>query len=331
MAEWKRWTDGIAQQHRLVAWRRDGVLDASAFARAQQLLGPVPDAAQWRRFLDGLALWLGVALLAAGAVCFIAANWEHLGKFERLYGMQVVLVGAVIAAAWLGIARIAGQAALFLATVLLGGLLALIGQTYQTGADTWELFALWTALALPWALAGRNAALWLLWAAVLNVTVALWLGLRPQFWFGDWDMAALVGVLNLALLASWELAANRWPEFHGRAGPRLLAAAALLGLTINGVIDVVDDERFHVGAATGAWLLAALALGYVYLRRRRDLAILAMLALSVIAISTCWFGRALLDGSDEVIGAWLILALLVIGQATAAAIVLRRLAQEEVA
>lgn len=331
MAEWKRWTDGIAQQYRLVAWRRDGGLDAAAFTRARQWLGPVPDAAQWRRFLDGLALWLGVALLAAGAICFIAANWDELGKFARLYGMQSVLVGAVVAAAWLGIARIAGQAALFLATVLLGGLLALVGQTYQTGADTWELFALWTALALPWALAGRNPALWLLWAAVLNVALALWLGLRPQFWFGDWDTAALVGVLNLVLLAGWELAAWRWPEFHGRAGPRLLAAAALLGLTINGIADVFGDERFHVGAATGAWLLAVLALGHVYLRRRRDLAILAMLALSVIASSTCWFGRVLLDGPGEAIGAWLLLALLVIAQAAVAAIVLRRLAQQEVA
>lgn len=331
MGEWKRWTSGIAQRRRLVAWRRDGALDASSFAQAQQWLGPVPDVVQWRRFLDHVALWLGVVLLAAGAICFIAANWEELGKFARLYGMQAVLVGAVITAAWLGIARVAGQAALFLATVLLGGLLALVGQTYQTGADTWELFALWAALALPWALAGRNALLWLLWAAVLNVAVALWLGLHPRSWFGDWDTGVLLGVLDLALLAAWEVAPSRWPEFHGRSGPRMLAAAALCGLTVNSLADVFEGARHELGAATGVWLLAVLALGHVYLRRRVDLAILAMLALSVIMVSTCWIGRVLLDGPGEPIGAWLILALLVIAQAAVAAIALRRLAQQEVA
>lgn len=336
MGQWQRWTDGIARRHRLVTWRREGALDASTFERARQLLGPVPDATQWRRFLDQLGLWLGVVLLGAGAICLIAANWEQLGKFARLYGMQAVLVGAVVAAAWLGIARIAGQAALLLASVLLGGLLALVGQTYQTGADTWELFALWAVLALPWALAGRNAALWLLWAAVLNIAVGLWLGLSPRSWFGAWDTGGLLGGLNLALLAGWERAgsaepATRWPEFHGRGGPRLLAAAALCGLTVNSLADVFDGGRGELGAATGVWLLAVLALGHAYLRRRIDLAILAMLALSVIAISTCWIGRMFFDGADDAIGAWLLLALLVIAQAAIAAIALRRLAQQEAA
>ena len=49
--------------------------------------------------------------------------------------------------------RPAGKAALLAAALLTGGLLALIGQTYQTGADTFELFATWAALILPWVLA----------------------------------------------------------------------------------------------------------------------------------------------------------------------------------
>ena len=33
--------------------------------------------------------------------------------------------------------------------LITGGLFASIGQTYQTGADPWQLFALWAALGLP--------------------------------------------------------------------------------------------------------------------------------------------------------------------------------------
>ncbi len=46
-----------------------------------------------------------------------------------------------------------GKAALLLATLLLGVFLALFGQTYQTGADPWQLFANWALLILPWEVA----------------------------------------------------------------------------------------------------------------------------------------------------------------------------------
>jgi uncharacterized membrane protein len=334
MAEWKDWIGAVSRQRRLVAWRHEGVLDVGAFTRAQEVLATAPAAAQWRRFLDGLALWLGVILLASGAICFIAANWDRFDRLTHLFGMQAVLAAAVAAVGWLGLARVGGQATLLLATLLLGGLLALVGQTYQTGADTWELFALWAALALPWVLAGRSVALWLLWAAVLNVAAALWLQLNATFWFGAWNTAALIGLLDLALLAAVEWAAGRWPEFGGRAAPRLLAAAALLALTINGIADVFDgmadvvDGEARFGAASAAWLLATLALGYAYLRLRPDLPILAMLALSIIVLSTCWLGRVLFEDAASM-GAWLILAVWVIGLGAAAVLMLGKLQTEE--
>ena len=48
----------------------------------------------------------------------------------------------------------AGKAALLAASLFVGALLALIGQIYQTGADTFEMFAAWAALILPWVLVG---------------------------------------------------------------------------------------------------------------------------------------------------------------------------------
>ncbi|MBX3712365.1 MAG: DUF2157 domain-containing protein [Lysobacter sp.] len=325
------WRDEAATRSLLRGWRRADAIDAATSARAQAALGGDPAPAQWRGFLDRLALWLGVALLAAGAICFIAANWDEMGKFLRLYGLQALLVLAVVAAAWLGLSRIAGQAVLWLAMVLLGGLLALIGQTYQTGADTWELFALWAALSLPWVLAGRHAALWLIWALLLNVTLTLWLGLGRAWWMplATNEEMLSTGLLNALLLLAWELAGTRWAEFSGRVGRRLLAFAMIALLVFAAMDDIFGRDRgLHLGV--WCWLATTLVAGICFLRLRRDLPVLAMLMLGVIAVVTSALAEFVFSGKETAFE-MLVLAVAVIAQGTAAAFVLRRLARGEAA
>ena len=62
--------------------------------------------------------------------------------------------------------------------LICGGLCASIGQTYQTGADPWQLFALWAALTLPLCLGLRHDVLWTAWT-VVALTAALLLS-QPQ-------------------------------------------------------------------------------------------------------------------------------------------------------
>src|SRR5699024_11365250 len=42
------------------------------------------------------------------------------------------------------------QLLLLIASIITGSLLALFGQVYQTGADTWQLFFAWAILITPW-------------------------------------------------------------------------------------------------------------------------------------------------------------------------------------
>ena len=317
------WFDTAADARLLRAWRRADALPAGTGAM------PVPDAAQWRALLDRLALWLGAALCAAGLVCVVAANWEHLGKAARLYGLQAVLVATTLGALWLGLQRAGGRALLWLSMLVLGGLLTLIGQTYQTGADTWELFALWTALALPWAVAARHAAHWLTWAVLLNTAAWLWLGLQSWWWWPNEHLLLQLGLLNLLLLALWETAGRRWPEFGGRVGRWLLAAAAMVPLTLYAMGEVLDSDGVPLTALL-AWALATLALGAYCWRMRRDLPVLALLALGIIGVVAAMLGEWLLAGVDEA-PSLLVIALAVLGMAAGAGLVLRRLAREEAA
>lgn len=320
-----RWRETAADLAVLRGWRRDGRLPASLTTDA------APDAGQWRGFLDALALWLGVALCAAAAVCFIAANWDAMGRFARLGVMEVALVAATLAAWRLGLARPAGQAALALATVLLGGLLAVVGQTYQTGADTWELFALWTALALPWTLAARNTAQWLGWALLLDLAVGLRLGLRTaDLWLPEAGVALPLGLLDLALAAVWAGVAWRRPDLTGPLGARLLAVAAIGLLSWSAMLHIVEAPRdmpFSIRAlAVTTWAAATLAVGAVALRGHRDVPLLAMLMLGAIGVVTCALGKVLLDDHPWS-GLYLVMGLAVMVQATLAVVVLRRLAR----
>jgi uncharacterized membrane protein len=116
-----------------------------AVGRAAAAAVETPEPARWSRLLALASGALGAGLFASGVVTFVAYNWAALGRFARLGLVQGLLVAAVVGAARLR-SRLASQIVLSLGAVLVGALLAVYGQTYQTGADPFELFLLWAAL-----------------------------------------------------------------------------------------------------------------------------------------------------------------------------------------
>jgi uncharacterized membrane protein len=75
--------------------------------------------------------------------------------------------------------RFAGRGATFLAFVATGALLALFGQTYQTGADVYELFLTWALLGLPLVVAAQWGVASAAWVLVLNISLMLFSGWHP--------------------------------------------------------------------------------------------------------------------------------------------------------
>ena len=88
----------------------------------------------------------------------------------------------------------------------IGALFAYFGQTYQTGADPWQLFALWAVLALPLCLGARSDVLWAPWALVVVTAISLWthahLGHRWRVQPEDLRTHALAWLLAV-LLVGW--------------------------------------------------------------------------------------------------------------------------------
>ena len=147
--------------------------------------GPRP----WGLWIERLFLSLGASLLLAAVLFFFAYNWQDLSKWFKFMLVEAALLSCLFGALLPLKSEAIGQTLGVAASFLLGVLLALIGQTYQTGANAWTLFALWSALILPWVLLSRFSPQWALWLAVTNI--ALYFFIEQTLNLGRGDAALL--------------------------------------------------------------------------------------------------------------------------------------------
>lgn len=321
--------DAFTRQHRL---------PLPAINAALQLTGARPGATAWRAFAAMLLRAAGIGALGAGALFFVAANWQAFGVVGRFALLQTALIGCVGVALWRAPPSLPGQGALILATLLTGGLLALFGQSYQTGADVYELFFGWAALALPFALAGLSGALWALWWTVLNIALALlcgWLGADDFVWrviFGaglDRSSRLMLPAL-VDLLGAGAFLWLRNTRLRAAAPPWLLRYLMSLGFVFGTLaVLVVVSDGLRTDAADTPWgqgavvvlTLTAISagLGLATWRHERDVFPMALIAASWIAISTVWLANTL--RFDDV-GAFFLIAFWLIAASTATGVLL---------
>jgi uncharacterized membrane protein len=223
-----------------------------------------------------------------------------------------------------------GKAALVAAALFTGALLALVGQTYQTGADTFELFALWALAILAWVVVSRLPALWLLWLAILHVAIFLYLGTLDTFLrgrFGLREMLWLVFALDTLVLIAWEaLAASGIAWLRERWAVRVVALAAGTAVTALAVWSGFDRGRDDVSpfVAYFAYLAALAAVMWAYRWRAVDLFVLAGAVLSVIIVVTVVLSSQLIRHGGA--GAFLLIGVVVIAGAAVGAWWLRGVA-----
>lgn len=272
----------------LDALARAAGLDRAACAALLRTAGARPDARAWRIALRRFALVAGVLALGFGAVFFIAANWSALAPSGRLWLLQGLFVAAIGAALWRPPPEVIGRAALLLAFIGAGALFALFGQTFQTGADVYELFTIWALLGLPLVVAARWSAASAAWLAVANLALALFCGGMPArhplwllFGIGDsWTLKLLLAMApNLLLWALAEWRATHDPRIAVML-PRWLRRLLLLtGLgygTVAAFVAIVEDRSD--GATVLLFLLTAALVATFCVRVRRE-------ALGLVALS----------------------------------------------
>jgi uncharacterized membrane-anchored protein len=275
---------------------------------------------QW---LSGAAIVAAAGLAGFGIVLWIAANWEVMGKWGR-FGLAG---GAIALSALLSTAWKPGRAGGALCGILgIGGLLALTGQTYQTGADPWQLFALWAALGLPWAIAARHDAVWTLWVAVASTAIPLWGHSELGTDFLRIPSAALpmwLASIGMCVLLSPATGLERW------IGATKWAFRLAVLLTLALITTTAIAALFTVSGTSLVYLLALLVVGAVCaafaLVTPFDLPLLAAAALALDALLICGFSKTILF-SGNTIGGTLLIGLVSAGIVAASAVALLRIA-----
>ena len=255
----------------------------------------------WQRYLNLLFLLLTIGFLTSGVITLIAANLDYFSDLAKIYGLQTLLVVTVVLGIYCFIRESRRQAKeklkwktyslFFVVSVLIGGLFALVGQTYQTGADVWQLFAVWTLCQLPFLLLFPNVASALLFAATANVAFYL---------FNEQNSH---NSMCYAVLMISELFSKTFHDQHWRILPKVflvLTFTSLFGLAVfNGVFFYSTWAEFGRSLLSSLIIaIPALIAFYVYHKYRFDFINLIVSVLALLG-AYCFLASLVIRGVEE--------------------------------
>ena len=313
-----------------------------------------PSKRTWLDFFDKALLIIGAVALVLSLVFFIAYNWQNMGKigkFALVEGALVITIALYAALSFRRQFQLIRQLLLLIASIITGSLLALFGQVYQTGADTWQLFFGWAILITPWVMIARFPALWLLWLGLVNTCLALYLDVANlqfiNYSLQNVSQVAILALFNFIAFYSWLIGFDNKTSsipylFHrinvkkstaqinsAQTNSSLHWSTYVVGLlstffmTYLAIVTVFDNGNIWATLiATIVWLGWCGFMLWQFYQRRLDLLMLTYLSFSIITVVMFWVGKWLLDDFDA--AGFLVLALLLIGMSSSAVMWLRK-------
>lgn len=310
-----------------------GLISPDARNYALSLLHP---AQNWGLWASRALLALGVSLILSGVVYFFAFNWTKITPEVKLGSIQLVMLACLGAAYYYGFESLLAKVLALAASVLVGVFWAVFGQIYQTGADAYNLFMMWTLLVLPWVILFRFAALWLVWLAIANVFLLLY-----------WEQAALpaseaemlivsyLAVFNGVFLALREFLARKGSVWLRGQWTRVALVVPILVFVLIPTIILISEPSgasysIIIGAALSA--LAHVAFYFIYCYKMPDMWALSSTVLSGCVIVETVVFKVMLEifQHDEAVLVLLfyLMGFITLGVFSFAIIILRRIAKE---
>ena len=275
----------------LVDLYRKHALSEREYQMAIEWATKPPARERWAGYLRDWFLIFGVLMLVAGVIVFGAYNWQTLHRYAKLGILEMLILGS-----WLGSRlrdrdSIESTMLLWASCLLVGALLAVFGQIYQTGADAYALFVSWAALILPWCLAGRSNLIWMTQMILLDLSFSL-------YWFqvvsDDFGLFSVCFAgFNAVLVLLWERARARagWPA------PAMTDGLLAIGLTpLTGAGGAAFWEGEFYGAALVAAMLSWPILYRLYGDRVRTMSLVACSAVTLGCAVMVWVFLDQMDG-----------------------------------
>jgi len=309
--------------------RQEGLLHEHAFIVASRMVRSTSDWFEWAR---RMLLFFGSALILAGVIYFFAYNWSKMGHFLKFALIEAGIVACILGSHFRGISRPSGKILLLSSSVLVGVLLAVYGQTYQTGADAFELFMGWAVLILGWVIISEFSPLWLIWLILLNIGVTLYwkqVG-NPAYSIRHEFLSLALAFLNGIALAFYEIGLQQGLKWLGKRWLRsILLTGSLIALTLPtlGLIVVPGEAKGITMFVALAWGMTATG-GYLYYRYElRDMIPLAIIISNACIILLTLLGKGLFHGiRGSEAGLFLLFSLIILAVVSMAVFLLRSIA-----
>lgn len=287
---------------------RDGKLPRAAI---QFLLQKIEPRTPWGQWADRPALVVGATLILAGVVFFFAYNWAQMPGWQKLGLVNLGLIASAAIAIWRGFDDPVGLVFVIAASFFVGIFMVVFGQIYQTGADAYQLFMMWSLLILPWVLLTRSLAHWAMWVIIF----CLFLGFYWVQTVGDGvEIAVILGGTNLAAFFAQNLASKRmaWARGNWFSWVTIFVAVGYL-CSMAGVwffklrygfdadFDPFDGRYFDVAGIAALALLALAYFGAFHWYKNLVAAQIWTLGLSILgaAIYIIFFGEIMFEYDES--------------------------------
>lgn len=125
---------------------------------------------EWRKFLNYLFISFGVGFTVSGIIFFFAYNWADLHKFAKIGMVEGGIVVTIFLILFLKFNQEIKNIILTATAVFVGILFSVFGQIYQTGANAYDFFLVWTVFISLWVIVSNFAPLWLIYLTLINTT-----------------------------------------------------------------------------------------------------------------------------------------------------------------
>lgn len=213
---------------------------------------------------------LGLALITVSLLYLMAANWWMLPDPVQLAIPMLILLCSATASIYFDQQEWVRQSLDTVSGLMLGLSLAVIGQIYQTGADSYLLFLLWSALLLPW-LYRSNIGIFVMLCVVSQLT--LYLYFKQSFWMGRAEGLYLFG-LNLLTVLSFAYAMRYYALL------RFLFIACVIVISISSMMQFIHHSKLIYLASS-----VVLPTGAAFYFYRKHQALEAILLIAGLAAS----------------------------------------------
>lgn len=317
----------------ILHWQQQGRIPQEELPDLLSNYSQPPAPSHWLHFACRLLPSLATLALSAAVIFFFAFNWQAMSVLQKFSLLQGIFLLVFTIYLWAYPKRSLYRAlGLIAINLCCGALLALIGQTYQTGADPWELFAVWAMLTLPITLVSLSSVHWIISLGLINLASLLYLTTfqnMPFFWIADESWGFFFVILNSLFLVACLIAEKQPSARPLLPDPLASVAAAILSgisatwLAIWTIFDGADSEHLYALV----YLLWFLCLSLHYRYRGFNLIVLTGLAGSAIVVISCLLIRALESFMDST--GLLLVGLAVILLSTGASHWLRKLATNQ--